>query len=255
MRLWSGTQIAYGNDNSGPAVLAIGKALSTTAHSVKDWKLELTKADGTRIWRPLIAGNLERIQVPCPDELAEVLTNAISGLPDQGLHPAISNGLDNEAKRLYPELNPDIAKLFSSYVSYLREHFNLDESKMKSMKMAHYVDGFGPELILNLNGEPVIIPEIPTVWQAPSDWPYATWRVTNGMMGPVIDDSMELEKKLQFIGDFPEPDKALEGLIYFQAARSMLAWAAWEKDKQGRFVQAIASIIMSGHRPIMNRNL
>lgn len=254
MRLWSGTQIAYGNDNSGPAVLAMGNTLSTRAHADKDWKLELTKTDGTRIWRPLNAGSLERIQVPCPDELAEVLTKAISGLPDQGLHPAISNGLDKEAKRLYPELNPDIIELFSSFVSYLREHFDLDETKMKSMKMEQYVDGFGPELILKFNGKPVIIPEIPPVWLTPSNWAYSTWRVTNGMLGPVIDDSVEIGKKLQFIGDFPEPDKTLEGLIYFQAARSMLAWAAWEKDKQGRFVQAIASIIMSGQRPIIKRN-
>jgi len=253
MRLWSGTQVAFGNDHTGPAVLVMGNSINTIPSAKSEWKLELTKSDGTRIWRPINIGKLARIQVPCLDELSAIIKNSISNLPNHGLHPGIINGLTNEAERLYPDLNPDIVTLFSSFVTYLKDHYDLDESKMKSKDLENYVDGFGPELILKIKDKIVLIPEIPPVWLAPTDWSYSTWRVTNGMLGPVIDKSLILEKRLQFVGNFPDPDINLEGLIYFQAARSMIAWAAWEKDKTGRFFQAIASIIMIGHRPLKRK--
>jgi hypothetical protein len=250
MRLWSGTQIAYGKDGKGPAVIAMGVRIPC---DIKDWELDLVKPDGTRIWRPVRAGEMERLHLPVPEELCDVLKNELGQLKEQGLHPAISGGLENEAERLYPESDSSVADQFGVLIDYLRQGFGLDEEKMKEQSSSHYVDGFGPDLLLMLDNKPILIPELPEVWLAPSDWLYATWRVTNGMSGPLTNEGIPPEQQLQFAGDFPDPDLSLEGLIYYQAARAMLAWAAWEKDKQARYVKAIVSIITKGHRPLKNR--
>lgn len=250
MRLWSGTQIAYGNDGIGPSVVAVGTRIPC---EIRHWKLDMVKSDGTRIWRPLKGREMSRIHAPAPEELMSVLKKELSGLEDKGLHPAISNGLENEAERLYPGSDPSVAVQFKSLVKYLKQEFGLDEEKMKGRSSERYADGFGPDLLLMLDNEPVLIPELPEVRLAPAEWLEATWRVTNGMVGPFTGDGTPPEKQLQFTGDFPDPEAGMEGLIYYQAARAMLAWAAWENDKQARFVKDIASIIISGNRPLQNR--
>lgn len=250
MRLWSGTQIAYGKDGMGPAVMAMGTRIPC---DLKHWKLDMVKPDGTRIWRPLDAREMSRIHASAPEELMTVLKKKLSELKDKGLHPAISGSLENEARRLYPGSDPSVAVQFKSLVGYLKHEFGLDEEEMKRRSSERYADGFGPDLLLMLDNEPVLIPELPEVWLVPADWLYATWRVTNGMVGPVTGEDIPPEKQLQFTGDFPDPDAGMEGLIYYQAARAMLAWAAWENDKQARFVKDIASIIMSGKRPLQKR--
>lgn len=255
MRLWSGTQIAFGRDGFGPSVVAMGNVDSYTATPGIDWKLDLTKEDGTRIWRPVNAGKLDRIQVPCPDELTAVLQHTLGELPTGGIHPAILNGMENEALRLYPELDPSAAELFASFTSYLKTEFRLDEAAMRTMPMKAYTDGFGPGLLVLLDENPVVLPELPEIWLAPDNWHTSTWRVTNGMMGPVADETMESDKRLQFHGDLAEIDGQTEGLVYYQAARAMVAWAAWENDKSARFVKALVSIITQGYRPLAGKNL
>lgn len=250
MRLWSGTQIAFGKDGFGPSVVAMGNAGSYTAAPGGNWKLDLTKEDGTRIWRPVNAAKLDRIQVPCPDELNAVLQHTLGDLPTNGIHPAILNGMENEALRLYPQLDPSAAELFASFTSYLKTEFRLNEDEMRTMPMKAYTDGFGAGLLVLLDENPVVLPELPEIWLAPDNWHTSTWRVTNGMMGPVADETMEPGKRLQFHGDFPEMDNYTEGLVYYQAARAMVAWAAWENDKNARFVKALASIIRGGYRPL-----
>lgn len=250
MRLWSGTQIAYGKDGIGPSIVAMG---ASKPYDTKHWKLDLVKPDGTRIWRPLDAGEMNRIQAPASDELISVLKSGLSELQDKGIHPAIKQGLENEAERLYPESDPTVGVQFKSLVEYLKKEFGLDEEEMSKQSTEHYVDGFGPDLLVMINNKPVLLPELPEVWLAPGDWQEATWRVMNGMIGPIADQDIPPEKQLQFTGDFPDPSRNLEGLIYYQAARAMVAWAAWENDKQARFVKELASIIMNGNRPIKNR--
>jgi hypothetical protein len=253
MRLWSGTQVGFGQDHFGPSVIVAGNRELTVLAPVNNWKLDQEKTDGTRIWRPVSATVLERIQVPCPDLYSDTLRNVLSGINTTDIHPAIINGLDTDALRLFPALDATAVELFSHFVNYLRTNFKLDENAMRTAATESYIDGFGPELLVKLNGQTVVLPEMPPAWLAPANWSYATWRVTNGMTGPYTidtDETMAIEERLGFLGDFPAMDLQTEGLVYYHAARAMVAWAAWENDANARFVQAIASIITSGYRPL-----
>jgi hypothetical protein len=250
MRLWSGALLGSGEDAAGPAIFIKGEEGTISPVTKTSWKLEIKKVDGTRIWRPVVKGKLEFVLAPCPDHFSDKIKQAISEIPPVALHPAITNGMDKEALRLYPQLDPSVVTLFTSLVVYLRSEFQLNEAQMQTMPAEAYVDGFGPSLLVTLNGEPLLLPEIPPVWLAPSNWAQATWHVTNGMTGPNVDESMEPRHRLQFAAGISQMDLQTEGLVYYQAARAMIAWAAWENDTKARFVHAIASIIMSGYRPL-----
>ena len=251
MRLWSGTELVFANDYMGPGIMITGDETASSPVPADDWKLDQKKPDGTRIWRPAKATKLDRIPVPCSDTYADVLMRTITHIPPSGVHPGILHGMEKEAKRLYPELDQTVIDLFESFVVYLRANFGLNEASMQTEALETYVDGFGPELLVLLDQKPVVIPELPAVWLAPANWFYANWCVANGMIGPSTEADLPVQERLVFTGDFSKLSLATEGLIYYQAARSMVAWAAWENDPKARFVKAMTSIIMSGYRPVM----
>lgn len=249
MRFWSGAQVAFGKDYFGHAILIQGDSKQTVQHAGISWKLDLTKDDGTRIWRPVGKGDLQRVIRPASDSDARFLMHALLDIPPQGLHPALTDTTAAEIQRLHPAISDSMLAITVQLLQYLEQSFRYGSFFSANQPLEAYIDGFGPENIVKIGGVLTLLPELPPVYLAPPAWHLATWRVTNGMNGPVTDTGLPIEKRLTFEGNVVN-DLQMEGLIYYQSVRAMLAWAAWENDPGARFVKALHEIYQSGYRPL-----
>jgi hypothetical protein len=250
MRFWSGADPAYGKDHLGAAVVIMGPEDARIALPGDVWRRGHVRDDGAVTWRLAEGGELARIQPPCPDEYAEVLFDRLTLARPAALHPGLVDGLQNEALRLYPDLSDDAVLRFEALVAYLREHFGLTESLPTEEQPVPFVDGFGPELLVLVDDEPCALPELPPVHLAPGVWLESMWWVSTRLIGPDTSDGMPPEDRLRFSDALPDASRAFEGLVYYQAARAMVAWAAWEGDSDGRFLRVISDVVLGGIRPL-----
>ncbi|HVZ25410.1 MAG TPA: hypothetical protein VG842_05130 [Sediminibacterium sp.] len=251
MRFWSGAQVAFAKDYFGHAVLIQGEIGQTVRTAGTAWKLDQQQADGTRIWRPVDNLDLHRLTAPAPDNAAGFLMHALLDIPPVGLHPALTRDVASEIYRLHPGISDSMRSITSQLCQYLEQTFQYTAFFSANQSLEAYIDGFGPENLVKLGDTWTLLPELPPVYLAPPAWHLATWQVTNGMIGPAADTDIPIDKRLQFSGQ-PIRDLQMEGLVYYQSVRAMLAWAAWERDAEARFVKALYEIYTSGYRPLTN---
>lgn len=253
MRFWSGAEVTFGSDYFGAAIMISGSPQTRVVVPHNLWRLDEEQADGTRLWRLAAGkGTVERIQKPADNALSATLANALMGVEAAGLHPAIQLGLEAEARRLYPEIERRVDNQFHKFLAYLRDNFGLRENDQVQEGAVPFVDNFGPELLVLVDGYPAVLPELPPLYHAPGDWQRTMWWVANSMVGPLLSDEIEPQKRIQFHGAKPSESDftpRIEGLLYYQAARAMAAWAAWEQNPEARFLQGVMDSIMAGHRP------
>jgi len=110
MRLSNGTSILFGSDSLGHAVILDGiDGTSALSHS-PEWKLDVESGspeDRRRCWRIPLEKTLERLTNQCPEDYLLFLQQEIGKLSPEGLHPALINGLEMEAERLFPKISKE----------------------------------------------------------------------------------------------------------------------------------------------------
>jgi hypothetical protein len=252
MRFWTGANVAFGSDYYGPGVIIAGPLDGRVSVPGNDWTLAEEKSDGTLVWRPVGKGVITRIQKPVADDFAVVLADRLQMVQPAGIHPALANGLAQEARRLYPKLDRQVERVFQRFVAYLNDEFGVSENTWAGQLQVPFVDGFGPELLVYINDRITALPELPPVVSAPEAWRRSMWWASNYMVGPNLAEEVPASSKLQFPGLAADLDLPVEGLVYYQSARAMAAWAAWENDPTARFLQSVMAVVLAGFRPLSN---
>jgi hypothetical protein len=258
MRYWSGAEVHYASDTA-PAVIVTGAPDTRVIVPGDIWQIESTRRDGAKIWRLVTPGKLVRSVKPLDDSLSGVLSQTLETMPTNGLHPALKNTLQGEAKRLYPEIVAEAVADVQQFIGFLRDEFGLENTLAPNAPLVPFVDDFGPEMIAFVDGRAVVLPEIPPVYQASEDWRRTQWWVSNHLLGPALLPEVPLERKMTFQGDIPASadteTRRIEGLVYFHALRSSLAGDAWRQTPDAPLTRGLVQIIMElGQRPWQMRN-
>ena len=233
MRLSNGANITFGSDNLGQAILIDGQldnGVLSQAPEWTIWKDSNNVNDERRCWRITLGKTLERTSNQCPDDFFTFIKNALDKIETNVIHPALVNGFESEAKRLFPAISELANDEFLSFIQTLRTEFEINEETEKLKSMSKFVDDVGPALIVLVDKKPAILPEIPMVYFAPSDWVLSMWRINNHMVGPLLEAGLEEESEIQFPGlSIPPNELTLnqKGIYYFHMARFILFFEAW----------------------------
>lgn len=252
MRFSTGTQLAYGADAEGAALMISGDPALRIVAPPPIWDLSGEKLDGTRIWRLPKGKTLSRVQRPVKPAAFNVLTAHLELIDTVGTHPALKNGLEAEAKRLYPKMSSEAASDFAQLTAFLGEKFGITLSHWEAMAISPFTDDIGPELLVLVNGQIVPLPEMPPVYTAPSIWGITQWTAANAMFGPYADDNVPDHQQISFtgVGNIPDAQSPLvEGLIYYHGARFITIYEAWVANPEMPLLRKFIRLILSGQRP------
>lgn len=253
MRFSTGTDITYGADSLGPAVMIAGDQRLRTVAPTDAWRQDenATHEDGRHIWRPLEGVTLERTQRPVDNDLRDVLAKHIDTLEPEAEHPVLKSGPLGEAKRLFPRISTAAQAEYKKLIEYIEAEYGPIVPKGNTT-MKPFVDDFGPELLVYLDGKPTPLPEMPPVYSAPANWRPVMWMVNNSMFGPVAEAEAPAERRVVYMkaASVPRADtRAIEGLIYFHSARFIIIHEAWRGDTDAPSLKRFTDLITSGVRP------
>lgn len=257
MKFSNGLEITYGTDHLGPAIILSGNLADNTLTGSPLWtKWEGTnKADSRHFWRLPKTSELRRVTNNCPIGYLKVAENILNACATEKPHPALRNGFEAEAKRLFPGISEESIDKFVAFISQLKAAYGIDETVEGSKKMANFVDDIGPAIFTEVDGRPSVLPEIPTVYKAPKDWILIMWNINNHMSGPFLEKELADNQKIRFEGLILDSKTlTLEqlGLYYFHMARFILIFEAWTGNFQTPHLTEFIRLITKGIDPFEN---
>ena len=254
MKLSSGISISFGKDYLGHAIIVDSETKSSTLSNSPDWKLDegsINPKDKRRFWRIPQEKILERTIRQCPIDFFIFLQQELGKLNAKGLHPALVNGFEMEAERLLPNISEKSNTEFKSFIALLKSSYTIIELEERSKVMSNFVDDIGPNLLVLIDNQPTMIPEIPPIYLAPNDWHLAMWQINNHMIGPLLGKDLEDQDKIQFLGLTDSPNELSErqkGLYYFHMARFILFFEAWVEDPRTPYLIEFIRLFRGGFR-------
>lgn len=254
MKLSNGISISFGKDYLGYAIIVDSETKSSTFSSSPDWKLDegsINPKDKRHFWRIPQEKILERTIGQCPIDFFIFLQQELGKLTATELHPALVNGFEMEAERLLPNISKKSNTEFKSFIALLKSSYSIIELEERSKVMSNFVDDIGPNLLVLIDNQPSMIPEIPPIYLAPNDWHLAMWQINNHMIGPLLVEDLEDKDKIQFLGLTVSPSELSErqkGLYYFHMARFILFFEAWVEDQRTPFLLEFIRLFRGGFR-------
>lgn len=254
MRFSTGTQVVYGADGEGAGVLIAGDMAGRIVTPPAIWDLSEDKPDGTRVWRLPKGKTLTRIQRPLKSNAFQALIAHLNTVDTVGRHPSLTQGLESEAARLYPELDAVADDAFRRFTRFLDHQFGVNLAAWEGQPNAPFTDDIGPELLVLVNGQPVPLPELPPIYRAPRLWQITQWTAANAMFGPYADESLPSHQQISYMGvdldDIPNAQSPLvEGLMYYQGARFIIIFEAWVGNPAMPLLRKYIDLLMDGQRP------
>jgi len=218
------------------------------------WKYAGEKPSGTRIYESKFYGQLNIFKKPLDDKLADTIFNALNVISINELHPALSKGFKNEPKRLFPEIDEPSNSKFSNFIDFLNLEFDLEKNSLNDLKRLPYSDDIGPYMLGFIGDRPFLVPEIPNMYLAPSNWRLVTWYINNYFSGPYPNDkeNKDLERfhwnKLTL--DLSFQTKYYEGIAYFLIAKFILIYEAFSNNRSCTSLNLFIDLIKTeGMRP------
>jgi hypothetical protein len=254
LKLSSGISISFGKDYLGHAIIVDSETKSSTLSNSPEWRLvegSINQTDIRRFWRIHQEKTLERTIGQCPIDFFIFLQQELGKLPVTELHPALVNGFEMEAERLLPNISEKSNTEFKSFIALLKSSYTINELEEQSKVMSNFVDDIGPNLLVIIDNQPSLIPEIPPIYLAPNDWPLAMWQINNHMIGPLLGEDLEDQDKIQFLGltaSLSELSERQKGLYYFHMARFILFFEAWVEDPKTPYLLEFIRLFRGGFR-------
>lgn len=248
MVLWNGSNINFGIDGIGPGVVVSGGPLSRHANTLSNWELE-DKTEQKRTWRLKNKGTFAPIESKqINPELLKITQEIAQTLEVSEFHPLLTSDAKTDCQHLCPKVNPKIITLYIRFLETLKNEFGILQPINKEAALI-CIEGMDPQMLVSLTKtQKIFVPELPPAYLLDQEWIAATFQVTLGMEGPNIDLSCPMEDKLLFIDIGIKKNKKVEGYVYLQAVRKMLAWANWTNDSNARFASMIMSMFAVGYR-------
>ena len=257
MNFSNGVEITFGADYLGPAIILSGNLSNNTLTGSPMWYKweDADKTDSRHCWRLPKHSELVRATNNCPIEYLKDAEFILNNIVADILHPALTNGFEAEAKRLFPGISAESNDKFVAFVTQIKEVYGIDEAIERNKEMTNFVDDIGPAILAVVDGHPSILPEIPTVYRAPKDWILFMWNINNHMLGPFLDSELADSQKIRFEGLILD-SKVLTleqlGLYYFHMARFILFFEAWVGNIESPYLLEFIRLITSGVDPFEN---
>lgn len=225
-------EITYGMDHLGPAILLSGDLTENTLTGSPLWsKWEgENKSDPRNCWRLPRESKFVRVGSNSPIEYLDILEDDLSRIVANTVHPALTNGFEAEAERLFPGISAEAVNNFVSLVAQLRAQYGIDETLESEKETAIFLDDIGPALFVLVDGQPSILPEIPMVYRAPKEWTRFMWNINNHMVGPLLNEGIGDNQRIHFEGlrlNSKSLSSEQRGIYYFHMARFILTFEAW----------------------------
>ncbi len=218
------------------------------------WNYAGEKPSGTRIYESKFYGQLNIFKKPLDNNLAHTIFNALDEASPNELHPALSKGFKNEPKRLFPEIDESSNAKFSGFIDFLNLEFDLEKNSLNESKQVPYSDDIGPFMLGFIGYRSFVVPEIPNMYLAPSNWRLVTWYINNYFSGPYPKDK-ENTKLDRFhwnklILDPSFQTKHYEGIAYFLIAKFILIYEAFSNNHRCTSLNLFIDLIQAeGMRP------
>lgn len=208
MQLWNDNRLAILTDAEGSDLRIGGGREERAVHPGRWWVHWRDQPDGVRVWRSRAAGVIERPKDLTDDEA--FLREHLAGLPAEASHPMLSDGFAAEVKSLLdPRTDPVVVARVDDVVSDLEDEFRLSAAALLDLPQGTVVDGYGPDLIVRIDGELAVLPELLPLFLGP-----ALLNQTQCWVATRLD-RMELNVtgKIVFEGSRPDRSSLTEGLV------------------------------------------
>jgi hypothetical protein len=257
MKFSNGIEITYGVDHLGPAIILSGNLSNNTLTGSPLWSKweNANKTDSRHCWRLTKTSELVRATNNSPIEYLKVAENILNTIVADKPHPALTNGYEAEAKRLFSGISTESNNKFVAFIAQIKAQYGIDETLEYNKEMVVFTDDIGPAILTIVDGYPSVLPEIPTVYRAPKDWVLFMWNINNHMAGPLLDSELADNKKIRFEGltlDSKTLNPEQLGLYYFHIARFILIFEAWTGNIETPYLIEFIRLITKGIDPFEN---
>ncbi len=235
IRLSNGLKYSGSTENTIPYLIFqstdnLGKNLSP-----EFWNFFEEKPKGTRIYTCQYYGNLSIFKKPLDNRMKDLLLDKLETIEAKEQHPAMVNGFENEAKRLFNEIDDKANDSYKSFINFLNSEFHFEKNTKKEKDYSSYTDDIGPFLLGTSGHRSFVIPELPTIYSAPKSWCEMTWLINNYFSGPYPTNTNHPDLK-PFNWNKIKLDSHMnthknEGLAYFLIAQFILIYEAFSQRK------------------------
>lgn len=226
------------------------------------WEFKLEKPQGNRIYFSKYYGRLKIFKKPLPDHSLEKLLKTIDQLEVKEVHPCFIQGMENEALRIFPKLNPKVVSQYKSFIGYLNQKFDLHNWTRKDLEMKPFTYDLGPMMMGTLGERVFVLPEITKVYQAPSAWREINWYINNYFSGPYPNAEKLNTSYFNWSNltlDKPYDSKEYEGLAYYLMANFIVIYEAWmdrpTADSLTLFIQLITQQNMRPWKDLFHHSI
>tara|TARA_B110000046_G_scaffold129313_1_gene135763 strand:- start:277 stop:1065 length:789 start_codon:yes stop_codon:yes gene_type:complete len=255
-RFASGLKMSSGIGSNGKGYLILNGEDKSIVTDTKKWFGE-KYSDTDRIWWFKEAGDIKTFKKSLDDGIFELMMSDLEKIESTAVHPIIKNGPENEAKRLFPEIDNEANNDFIAFIEFLNKEFNFNEVIRENSNPRLYSEDIGPCMICSINGVHELPPEIPTLYSAPAIWSQLTWWINNHFSGPYPDDPIKFPALngrrfdwglLKISTEYK--NLQIEGLVYFFLAKFIIVHDAWAANNACESLRVMIDLIQNnGERP------
>ena len=232
-RFSNGNVFSGKSELSRSYIVCIVQSKDTMKNNSDIWKFHRNMPDGSRIYFSNFYGEIKIFKKPLEESYYSHIINEISSFKVDEKHPAIKNGLENEARRLYPNIDKITEKKYVEFIDYLNNNFNLEKNILDQKKFSNFTYDIGPFMAGKVGTRKFIVPEIPKLYLAPENWRKITWYINNYFTGPYPEKIYNKTKKYFSWGDLKIEDKLknknFESLSCFLISQFIIIYEAWMK--------------------------
>ena len=252
MHLSNLTAFIFASTEDGQALIFGGPIERNIVLPNPNW-LKVRDEPEQRVWDLREKLAVQRITQRCSSHQYSLIRKRIETVSPAGLHPALINGFESEALRLFPDIGADAQKEYFKFISFLRERFDLTEEQQRNRRLSNYVDDIGPKLFVLVDGDFDLLPEIPSVYSAPEEWSSISWNVNNHMIGPILDvDEGELPRPIVFQdleANFEALNSEQQALYFFHMSRMVLVFEAETLNTEAPYLKELIRLVLNGFVP------
>ena len=192
-----------------------------------DWQFMKKVQGNARVYFSKFLGQLSIFKKPLSEKYYNHICVELDKHKVDNLHPSLTEGFNNELKRLFPKASPDVVSLYHDFIKFLENNYQINKNHKENKLI--YCDDIGPYITTRSGLKISIIPELPQLYMAPEKWRKMTWSINNFFIGPYPEN----EKGVYYsrgdnfdIGDLIQ-SKYDEGTILFLISKFIIIQEAW----------------------------
>ncbi len=256
-RFSNGTYLTFGNGLDGKGYVIVYGTNSIINPSYQSFWSRSNLDEGKVIYWRRGKGQLIALEKNLSIDVNQIIQSELSNLTINEIHPSLTNGLQNDAVRLFPSLHDVVLEEYHEFLSFLESEFMLSKNLEIDQDLEPYSEDIGPCLLGKVNEEYFLLPEIPRFYLAPDIWSKLTVMINNSFSGPYpnnfSNDAGINQKRFDWgnlhLDASMKTDK-VEGLAYYLITKFIISHEAWMNRPSADSLRLFFELLMKqGHRP------